>query len=160
MVTRRCHGQTPASPTEATASAPDGGRTYPRAARSLATTSGGISCLPCTVCACSAARCNISSSVVARTSNSQSIPTSLHFRILAMVYLIHSPHGRSSCVIPVRQHKGRRCGRVTWIDVPEEKAAGEGLAPDRRRPYLTAAGAMFAPVEPLVFDLVKTNMNS
>jgi hypothetical protein len=50
--------------------------------------------------------------------------------------------------------------RVSLTNVPEEEAPGKGPAPDRRPPYLTAAGAMLAPVEPLVFDLVKTNMNS
>jgi hypothetical protein len=51
-----------------------------------------------------------------------------------------------------------------WIavlrDDMEEMAPGEGLGPDRRRLYLTAAGAMLAPVDPLVVDLVRTNMNS
>jgi hypothetical protein len=68
--------------------------------------------------------------------------------------------GAPSRVIPTRQRKGCGWGHVSWTDVPEEKAPGEGHSPDPRHPYLTAAGAMLAPVEPLVFDLVRTNMNS
>jgi hypothetical protein len=77
-----------------------------------------------------------------------------------MVYLRHSSHERSSRAIPTRQRRELRGGSISLTDVPEEKAPGEGLAPDQRPPYLTAAGAILAPVEPLVFDLVKTNMNS
>jgi hypothetical protein len=78
------------------------------AARTLATTSGGISLIPCATCACSVARCKISSSVVARTSKSQSMPTSLHRRIFTMVHLLHSSQGHASRVIPTHHRRPRR----------------------------------------------------
>jgi hypothetical protein len=67
-----------------------GGESYssPIAARTLAPTSGGMSLMLCVVCACSAALRNSSSSVSARSSPSQSRPTSRQRSTFAMGHLL------------------------------------------------------------------------